>query len=66
MHQDEVEREDEGDDAVDKTNDGDDERGANRWSLRIICRIWSGRSATWKEDEEKEQAFGAISHSAPA
>jgi hypothetical protein len=42
VYEDEVEREDEGDDAMDEADNGDDQRSTYRRSLGVFCRIQGG------------------------
>lgn len=53
MYKDEVERENEGDDAVYKADDGDDKRSTYSGSLRVFDRIRCRWSCPWKVDEKE-------------
>jgi hypothetical protein len=63
VYEDEVEREDEGDDAMDEADNGDDQRSTYRRSLGVFCRIRGGWRGARKVDQEEQETGREVSKS---
>jgi hypothetical protein len=63
VYEDEVEREDEGDDAVDKAYSGDNEGSTYRRSLGVFGRIRDGWRGPRKVDQEEQETGREVSKS---